>query len=151
MLTTSAFETFLGPARVERGRTLEAPSAGLEDDERLSQSVLTFIEQHPFPPALQARIVKAFAELAERTELGERLSTAIRSSGVSEDGADASFAGQYDTYLGLRSAESVLECVRKCWSSNWGFGQNVVSGLVSPDHFSGPAVGWGHPGGADRG
>jgi pyruvate,water dikinase len=29
----------------------------------------------------------------------------------------------------------VPECVRKCWSSNWGFGQSVVSGLVSPDHF----------------
>jgi len=69
VLTTSAFETFLGPARVERGRTLEAPSAGLEDDERLSQSVRTFIEQRPFPPRLQARIVKTFAELAQWTEL----------------------------------------------------------------------------------
>ncbi len=84
MLTTSAFETFLGPARVELGRTLEAPSAGLEDDERLCQSVRTFIEQHPFPPALQARIVKAFAGSLSGRSFGERLSTAVRSSGVSE-------------------------------------------------------------------
>jgi len=55
--------------------------------------VLNFIEQHPFPLTLQNRIVKAFAKLPERTELGERLSTAIRSSGVSEDGADASYGG----------------------------------------------------------
>jgi len=70
----------------------------------------------PFPPGRQARIVKASAELAERTELGERLSTPVRSSGVSEDGADASFAGQYGGHLGLRSARACSECVRKCWS-----------------------------------
>jgi pyruvate,water dikinase len=190
VLTTNAFETFLGAARPDLERLLEAPSTGPEDDERLSQSVQAFIAQHPFPPALQQRIVQAFAELAERTGLGAGLSTAVRSSGVTEDGVDASFAGQYDTYLGLRSAEGVVQHVRKCWGSrynahaldyrrrqgmtlsahgiavgvmqlvdarsagvtftlnpvtgnrqqamieaNWGFGQSVVSGLVTPDNF----------------
>jgi pyruvate, water dikinase len=190
VLTTGAFDTFLGAARADLEHLLEAPSAGLEDDERLGESVRAFLEQHPFPPALQERIEQAYAELAERTGLGARLSTAVRSSGVTEDGPDASFAGQYDTYLGLRSAAEVLRHIRKCWASrynaraldyrrrwgltlsahgiavgvmqlvnarsggvtftlnpitgnrkqamieaNWGFGQSVVSGLVTPDHF----------------
>ncbi|SRR5260221_527203 len=130
---------------------LKAPSAGLEDDERLSQSVRTFIEQRPFPPRLQARIVKAFAELAERTELGERLSTAIRSSGVSEDGADASFAGQCDTYLGLRSAEGVLGVRPQVLEQQLGLWPERRFWPGQSGSFSGPAAGWGHPGRADRG
>jgi pyruvate,water dikinase len=190
VLTSGAFDTFLGPARPELERLLEAPSVGLEDVERLSQTVQAFIEQQPFPPSLQASIIAAYAELAERTGLGNRLSTAVRSSGVTEDGLEASFAGQYDTYLGLRSAAGVLQHIRKCWGSryntraldyrrrwglplsahgiavgvmqlvdarsagvtftlnpitgnrheamleaNWGFGESVVSGLVTPDYF----------------
>jgi pyruvate,water dikinase len=190
VLTTSAFDTFLGAARPELERLLEAPSAGFEDDERLSQSAKALIEQHPFPPALRKRIVQAFAALAERTGLGARLSTAVRSSGVTEDSVDNSFAGQYDTYLGVRTADEVVLHIRKCWGSrynaraldyrrrrglplsahgiavgvmqlvdarsagvtftlnpitgdrqqamieaNWGFGQSVVSGMVTPDFF----------------
>jgi pyruvate,water dikinase len=190
VLTTRAFDTFLGPARAELERVLEAPSTSLDDEERLGQAARAFIEQHPFPPLLYERLLQAHAELAVRTGLGSSLSTAVRSSGVFEDGAEASFAGQYDTYLGLRSAESVVDYVRKCWAScytaraidyrrrlglpissqgiavgvmqlidarsagvtltlnpitgnrhqavveaNWGFGESVVSGLVTPDHF----------------
>ena len=69
------------------------------------------------PASLEQRIVEAFAELAERTGLGARLSTAVRSSGVTEDSLDASSPVEYDTYLGLRSAEGVLEHVRKCWGA----------------------------------
>ena len=190
VLTSTAFDTFLGPARPELERLLETPPAGLEDEERLSEAVKAFIDQHPFPPGLEHSIVDAFTELAERTGLGDRLSTAVRSSGVTEDGIDASFAGQYDSYLGLRSADGVLQHIRKCWGSrynaraldyrrrwnlplsahgiavgvmqlvdarsagvtftlnpitgnrgevmieaNWGFGESVVSGLVTPDYF----------------
>lgn len=39
---------------------------------------------------------------------------AVRSSGVAEDGAHASFAGQYLSLLGLETPESVLEAIRKC-------------------------------------
>jgi len=118
---------------------------------------------------------------------------AVRSSAISEDGAGASFAGQYETYLGVSGADSVLEHIRKCWASgysahaleyrrrfggagplrtndlavgvlelvdarsagvaftldpvtgdrgtlvvegNWGFGESVVSGHVTPDHWT---------------
>jgi pyruvate,water dikinase len=190
VLTTSAFDTFLGAARPELERLLAEPSEGFADEERVSMSVQAFIAQHPFPPSLLERIVEAYAELAERTGLGAELSTAVRSSGVTEDSFDSSFAGQFDTYLGLRSADGVVQYVRKCWGSsynaraldyrrrrgltlsahsiavgvmqlvdarsagvtftlnpitgsreqavieaNWGFGQSVVSGMVTPDFY----------------
>ncbi|MCC6553588.1 MAG: phosphoenolpyruvate synthase, partial [Polyangiaceae bacterium] len=44
---------------------------------------------------------------------------AVRSSATAEDLPDASFAGQQDTYLGVRGQEGLLEAVRRCWASLW--------------------------------
>ena len=38
---------------------------------------------------------------------------AVRSSGVAEDLGDASYAGRYDTVLGVISPEEVLEAVER--------------------------------------
>lgn len=42
---------------------------------------------------------------------------AVRSSAVSEDLADASFAGVYETVLGVDSLDGVRDAVRQCWAS----------------------------------
>jgi pyruvate,water dikinase len=42
---------------------------------------------------------------------------AVRSSAVGEDSAEATFAGQYESYLWVRGADAVGEAVRKCWAS----------------------------------
>jgi pyruvate,water dikinase len=44
---------------------------------------------------------------------------AVRSSGTAEDLAEASFAGQHDSYLDIRGSDGVLEAVRRCWASLW--------------------------------
>ncbi|MFZ2149130.1 MAG: PEP/pyruvate-binding domain-containing protein [Sedimentisphaerales bacterium] len=44
---------------------------------------------------------------------------AVRSSGTAEDLPDHSFAGQYDTYLGITEFEDCIETVKKCWASLW--------------------------------
>jgi pyruvate,water dikinase len=43
---------------------------------------------------------------------------AVRSSAVAEDLADASFAGQQDTYLNVRKHD-IIEMVLRCWTSYW--------------------------------
>ncbi|MBO7351425.1 MAG: PEP/pyruvate-binding domain-containing protein, partial [Candidatus Methanomethylophilaceae archaeon] len=43
---------------------------------------------------------------------------AVRSSAVAEDLADASFAGQQDTYLNVRKHD-IIEKVLTCWASYW--------------------------------
>ena len=42
---------------------------------------------------------------------------AVRSSATSEDLADASMAGQYETFLDVEGDDAVLDAVRKCWTS----------------------------------
>jgi rifampicin phosphotransferase len=42
---------------------------------------------------------------------------AVRSSAVAEDLADASFAGIYETVLGVCSLDALREAVRTCWAS----------------------------------
>jgi cytochrome P450 len=49
--------------------------------------------------------------------LGGDVPVAVRSSATSEDAADASCAGQYDTYLWVTGADEVLRHVERCWGS----------------------------------
>ncbi|HZZ74212.1 MAG TPA: PEP/pyruvate-binding domain-containing protein [Pirellulales bacterium] len=42
---------------------------------------------------------------------------AVRSSAVAEDGSEASFAGQQETYLGIVGEAELLEAVVRCWRS----------------------------------
>lgn len=44
---------------------------------------------------------------------------AVRSSATAEDLADASFAGQQDTFLQVLGEDAVVDAVRDCWSSLW--------------------------------
>lgn len=119
------------------------------------------------------------------------IAVGVRSSGVAEDSAEASFAGQFDTFLNLRGKKALMDSVKRCWSSlfgnrvltyrarqgmtageggsigvvvqkmvkprsagvcftidpvsgnrskiviegNWGVGESIVKGIVSPDRF----------------
>lgn len=44
---------------------------------------------------------------------------AVRSSATSEDLPGHSFAGQYDTYLGVFGHQDCIEAIKKCWASLW--------------------------------
>jgi phosphohistidine swiveling domain-containing protein len=48
---------------------------------------------------------------------GDGCPYAVRSSATTEDLPDASFAGQHDTYLNVRSESQLLDSVRRCWIS----------------------------------
>src|SRR6266851_801017 len=43
----------------------------------------------------------------------------VRSSALVEDRAQSSFAGQFQSYLGLESEEDFLTAVRACWAALW--------------------------------
>lgn len=63
--------------------------------------------------ALPPAIKQAYLTLGERCSAAQP-AVAVRSSAVDEDGADASFAGQHDTYLNIRGADGVLDAVQRC-------------------------------------
>jgi len=157
----------------------------------VSTAARGLLEDRALPPAVADAVASAHERLAHRTGAGDDLVVAVRSSAVAEDAATASFAGQFDTYLGIRGTDDVLHNVRRCFSSlytpraleyrrrhgmppddggfavgvlqlvdarsagvlftldpasgardrvvieaNWGLGETVVAGLVTPDHWS---------------
>jgi phosphoenolpyruvate synthase/pyruvate phosphate dikinase len=75
--------------------------------------------------ALRQDIVEAPLAETTRHEIEEHYHNlgakyvAVRSSGTAEDLPGHSFAGQYDTYLGISNSADCIEAVKKCWASLW--------------------------------
>lgn len=55
------------------------------------------------------QVADAYAELGGKV--------AVRSSAIGEDGNDTSFAGQFETILGVEGAADVTDAVLSCWRS----------------------------------
>nr|WP_206079979.1 PEP/pyruvate-binding domain-containing protein [Propioniciclava coleopterorum] len=66
----------------------------------------------PMPAGLAEEISAAHRALGEGP-------VAVRSSATAEDLAEASFAGQQDTYLNISGEAALLDAVRRCWASLW--------------------------------
>jgi pyruvate,water dikinase len=69
--------------------------------------------EHAMADALLSAIEHAYRGLGERCG-ALHPAVAVRSSALDEDGSDASFAGQHDTYLNIRGVDAVLDAVRRC-------------------------------------
>ena len=80
--------------------------------ERASSLIRTAFEAATVPTGIVDAIRAALATLGDEP-------VAVRSSATAEDLADASFAGQQDTYLNILGADDVLEAVLRCWGSLW--------------------------------
>jgi pyruvate,water dikinase len=66
----------------------------------------------PVPDAVRDEVAARYAQLP-----GDSPPVAVRSSALGEDSAEATFAGQQDTYLWVRGAGDVCDAVRDCWAS----------------------------------
>ena len=92
-------------------------------------SLSRFASAHAVPPgfavaalpaaisALPGDVSQAIGDAYERLALrsgAPNIPVAVRSSALDEDGADASFAGQHDTYLNVRGPAAVVDAVHRC-------------------------------------
>jgi pyruvate, water dikinase len=69
----------------------------------------------PWPDGLEQEVREAYATLAG--EGGPDPSVAVRSSATAEDLPEASFAGQQETFLGVRGADALVTACRRCFAS----------------------------------
>jgi len=115
-VTTAAYTEFLATCS-EASRLLDEIDALEPEDldglRELGQTLRAHIEASEIPAKIDAAIREAFA--AEQAEPEQ--AWAVRSSATLEDLPEASFAGQQDTYLGVRGVEALLDRVRACWAS----------------------------------
>jgi pyruvate,water dikinase len=84
--------------------------------EAASAEIRELVEATLIGGRLAEEITAAYEELCYRC-VDVNVPTAVRSSATGEDAADASFAGIFDTYLGVAGIDRVLESVRSCWGS----------------------------------
>jgi len=150
-------------------------------------SVQNLLEQNASTIKDLALLPELIAEIRTAREKLKTVTVAVRSSATAEDLAEASFAGQQDTFLNVASDE-LLDAIKGCWASlwseraiayrqtqgisdeglamavviqemceadvsgvlftvspfsadvaivesNWGLGESVVSGAITPDSF----------------
>src|SRR3989338_4762018 len=67
------------------------------------------IRSTQLPTDLEKRIIAAYAEMEK--QYGDNADVAVRSSATAEDLPGASFAGEHETYLGIRGGKEVATAV----------------------------------------
>ena len=79
-----------------------------------SEHIQSLIHEGEIPKTVEEQIVRGYQEFSSGST-----SVAVRSSANAEDLPNLSFAGQQETFLGVRGIDSVKKAVQKCWASLW--------------------------------
>jgi pyruvate,water dikinase len=118
-VATSAFRAFVDEAGLAGMIAAELARMSPEDVDSVgaaSQAISQAMRFAPVPDVVRAEVARRYAALADEAGDAEA-PVAVRSSALGEDGQDATFAGQQETYLWVRGAEHVCDAVRDCWVS----------------------------------
>ena len=84
--------------------------------ELASKKIRKLMESTRMPKDIEKAIKSAYEELCKKLKMKD-VFVAVRSSATAEDLADASFAGQQETFLNVKGADDVIANTVKCWSS----------------------------------
>ncbi|HSV99903.1 MAG TPA: PEP/pyruvate-binding domain-containing protein [Sedimentisphaerales bacterium] len=114
IVTTAAFRNHQDTDGL--GTRIESLLSKFDASPATTQSVLSEIRhlifQSPWPEDLREQVAAAYERL-------DATAVAVRSSATAEDLPGHSFAGQYETILGVRSLEGCVEAIKRCWASLW--------------------------------
>ncbi|MEK7664895.1 MAG: phosphoenolpyruvate synthase [Patescibacteria group bacterium] len=102
--------------------------------QQVGKSARLAIEKSVFQEDLQKELFLAYLELSKKYNT-ENADVAVRTSGVAEDMPNASFAGQFETYLNISSPENLLQAVKKCFISFFTDRAIVYREQVKIDHL----------------
>ena len=134
VVTVDAFRAALEPSGTLARIRAALSSLNVDDPAqlaaaaRVAQDAVRAIEM---PADVRGAITSAYRALVGAHDTP----VAARSSATAEDAASASFAGMFESYLGVTGAEDLLARVRDCWAS--AFGARVLfyrmRQVLSPD------------------
>lgn len=118
-VTTNTYRQYLEHSGMHH-RIREAMAAvdreSLHALDETAQRVAMWFDQTPLPDHMLCALGEAYGRLCSAVQVAD-VSVAVRSSATAEDSAGASFAGEYETYVGMRGIEQVELHLRRCWAS----------------------------------
>jgi phosphoenolpyruvate synthase/pyruvate phosphate dikinase len=94
---------------IEQYKTADIPTS-----RRLSIAIRIAIYEKPIAPEIVEPLLAAWRAQRADGSLG-----AIRSSALIEDREGANFAGQFESFLGIKDETEFLTVVRACWAALW--------------------------------
>jgi rifampicin phosphotransferase len=116
VVTDSAFQLFLDENKLlgPIGKAIESLEAKqLERINAASKAINGLVLAAKIPEPVLAAILAFVSEAFPDDAL------AVRSSAIGEDSRHASFAGQLDSFLNVKSEKHLIEAVLGCWASYW--------------------------------
>jgi len=133
VVTAQAYDYFIKKARLDEKIKNILSKIDYENTKQLDEStkqIRELIINSEFPEEMKEEIIEAYETLSftdydikesEALEILEANSkpvfVAVRSSATTEDLAEASFAGQQDTYLNVKGNEDLIKKVKECFAS----------------------------------
>lgn len=118
-VTAEAYYKFIESNKLKPRIKAILDATDVDDSEQLSQasaSIRKLVRSSPVPEDIAQDIMIAYKKLCSFGGLKDT-PVAVRTSATAEDSADASFAGQGDTFLNVMGTTNVVSQVRNCWSS----------------------------------
>jgi len=118
-ISTAAFRAFVRDAGLEgriEGALARVTPGDLEAIATASHAISEAMRFAPVPDVVRVEVEQHYAQIGKAAGL-DSPPVAVRSSAVGEDSAEATFAGQQETYLWVRGVQHVCDAVRDCWVS----------------------------------
>jgi pyruvate,water dikinase len=131
VVTTSAYKYLLEKSDLDEKISKLLSGIDYENTDQLEErakEIRELIIKAKMPDDLKEEIIEAYENLnVEEKDLEkgalkvldkkEPIYVAVRSSATTEDLADASFAGQQDSFVNVRGNEELIENIKKCFAS----------------------------------
>jgi pyruvate, water dikinase len=112
-LTAQAYRHQIAHLGIEHLLT-EYDEADLPSSRRLSVQIRLALYQQPIAPEILKPLLAAWRAQRAEAPLG-----VVRSSALIEDRADSSFAGQFESFLGISGDAEFVTALRACWAALW--------------------------------
>ncbi|XP_014669157.1 PREDICTED: putative phosphoenolpyruvate synthase [Priapulus caudatus] len=120
-LTVAAYRRHLNENKHLRDSIVELENIAYKrkggDIHEISKATVESFNNTQLTPELERAVLKQLSELFGE-EWNEK-TFAVRSSAVGEDGGEASFAGQMESFLGVIGIKEICNCIAKCWASSF--------------------------------